>query len=464
MPDGIYSDTPLHRYPDTLMKSRLIVFTRYPQPGTTKTRLIPELGPEGAADLHRRMTEHTLECVRPVTGSGFDIQVRFEGGSEGLMEDWLGSELEYRPQGEGDLGARMERAFRESFAEGYTETVIVGTDCPSLAADDVLTASELLRDNPIVLGPATDGGYYLIGIRSGAQEGVFPAVFQGIPWGTGDVLVRTVNALADARVDLGLLDDRDDVDEPGDLIHWERIEPGSLTRPPAERSTISVIVPVFDEEERIGEFLKNLRDTDTEVIVSDGGSRDDTVRICHLEGVRVVSGPPGRARQMNTGADKANGDLLVFLHVDTILPSRFPDLIRETIEAGAVAGAFSFGVKVNSWSMGLIQWAANFRAWRLGVVFGDQAIFTTREAFLAAGGVPDQPIMEDYELWRRLKRVGRTEIIPVRAITSARRWSEKGTWRTTLIHQAVTWLYVLGVSPERLAGWYRAKMGSEAGK
>lgn len=446
------------------MNSRLIVFTRYPEPGTTKTRLIPELGPEGAADLQRRMTEHTLNRVSPVDRSGYDLQIRFEGGDAGGMEDWLGPGLEFRPQGEGDLGARMERAFRESFAEGYAKTIIVGTDCPDLNTDDVRTAYALLEDNQTVLGPATDGGYYLIGIRSGAQDKVFPAVFHGIPWGTRDVLERTVNSLAATGLDLGLLDEKDDVDEPEDLVHWERVESQSLSPPRLERLAISVIVPVLNEEDRIGGLLKELKNSDAEVIVSDGGSTDRTVRICRDEGVKVVSARQGRARQMNAGAEAAEGDLLLFLHVDTMLPARFPKLIREAVKDGFIAGAFSFGVDGNTRSMRFIEWAANFRAWRLGVVLGDQGIFVEREMFIRVGGFPDQPVMEDYELWRRLKQLGGTVILPVRAVTSARRWVEYGTWRTTLVNQAVTWMYVLGVSPERLARWYRKWMGGSEGQ
>ncbi|UCF30538.1 MAG: TIGR04283 family arsenosugar biosynthesis glycosyltransferase [bacterium] len=447
--------------------SKLIIFTRYPEPGTTKTRLIPALGPEGAADLHRRMTEHTLNRVRPLARSGFDLQVRYEGGNARRMVDWLGPELEYRLQGEGDLGARMERAFRESFSEGYSEALIIGSDCPSLTEDDVSTASALLDSNQIILGPATDGGYYLLGIRSDAPEEVFAALFQGIPWGTDEVLMRTVNSLAGVRVDLGLLDDKDDVDEPADLVAWERAVSESLARYPDKNRTISVIVPVFNEEERIGDLLKDLRNSDVEVVVSDGGSVDGTVRICREAGVRVRPGPASRPGQMNSGADAATGDLVLFLHADTKLPARFPDLIREAVEGGAVAGAFSLAFEEGSRSLRVIQWAANLRAHRLGVVFGDQAIFAVKEKFSAVGGFPDQPIMEDYELWRRLRRSDRTVILPAVAVTSARRWIRHGTWRTTFIHLAVTWLYHLGVSPDRLAGWYRrwmekAEMGSKS--
>jgi len=441
---------------------RLIVFTRYPIPGSTKTRLIPALGAEGAADLQRQMTEHTLESVRPLAEEGIGVRVLFDGGEAGEMTQWLGEELDLAPQGEGDLGDRMNNAFTGSFQEGFEKVVVIGTDCPSLDSESVMEAFDLLNENTLVLGPATDGGYYLIGIRSDAPEWLYELVFKNIPWGTDQVLNATVNALAETGLDVGLLDEKADVDEPEDLVHWEEAKGsagcgvrGALS---AKDLSISVIVPVLNEEESIGEVIRKLKENDVEIVVADGGSADRTVAICEREGIIVVPSEPGRARQMNAGASAAAGNIFLFLHADTRLPDGFEDRVKEAVLEGAVAGAFLFGTDMKTASMGVIENATHFRAYRLGIVFGDQAIFATREAFFRAGGYPEQPIMEDYELWKRLGRVGKRSLIPLSATTSARKWEKQGTWRTTLINQAVTWLYILGVGPERLAKWYRARM------
>ncbi len=137
---------------------RLIIFTRYPVPGSTKTRLIPALGPEGAAELQREMTEHTVESVSSLLDNGIQIQILFEGGDALSISNWLGDKIPIIPQGEGDLGDRMRRAFARSFDAGVERVVIIGTDCPSLGADDVTEAFDLLEDNTLALGPATDGG------------------------------------------------------------------------------------------------------------------------------------------------------------------------------------------------------------------------------------------------------------------------------------------------------------------
>jgi rSAM/selenodomain-associated transferase 2/rSAM/selenodomain-associated transferase 1 len=449
------------------------------------------------------MTEHTLKRLSSPGGEGIEIEVRFEGGDESLMKEWLGEEQLFAPQGAGDLGQRMERAFKEAFEAGAPKTVIVGSDCPELDLPDVLEALALLDDNPVVIGPALDGGYYLLAMASTTPRGLYQALFSGIPWGTGEVMWRTVNALAEAQYDLGLLDEKADVDEEEDLIHWQRTQnassfaktaedrehrtqettPGQWLASPFVPSKepepdtilhrqghgeqghhapgtdtgygITIIIPTLNEEEGIGELLDSLQDQDVEVIVADGGSTDRTVEICRQKGVKIVKSPVGRAVQMNAGADQATGNILLFLHADTTLPNDWTYRVRDAIYRGAVAGAFLFGTDREGPAMNFIENGAHFRAIRLGIVFGDQAVFSTSTAFNLAGRYPEQAIMEDYELWKGLGKVGKRTIIPLQVTTSARKWTEGGVWRTTLVNMVVTWLYILGVGPERLARLYR---------
>ena len=147
-------------------KKRVILFTRYPIPGKTKTRLIPALGPEGSCDLHRHLVHHLLRMLKPYTDSSqISLEIRFEGGTCSLMEQWLGVGLSYVPQGEGDLGLRMERAFDEAFNKGDERVVLIGSDCPALTGRQLDEALAGLNQKDLVLGPAQDGGYYLVGLR-----------------------------------------------------------------------------------------------------------------------------------------------------------------------------------------------------------------------------------------------------------------------------------------------------------
>jgi rSAM/selenodomain-associated transferase 1 len=197
---------------------RLLVFTRYPVPGRTKSRLIPALGEEGAATLQRQMTEHVLSRVRKFVASrSVSVEIRFEGGAKDLLIEWLGSDFPIRSQGEGNLGARMERAFRSAFEEGVERVVAVGTDCPGLSAKLMGKAFEALTSSEVVVGPAEDGGYYLIGLRKPVPE-----LFSSIPWGTGEVLLRTLSVAKGLGLSVVLLEPRQDVDRPEDLGVWQR--------------------------------------------------------------------------------------------------------------------------------------------------------------------------------------------------------------------------------------------------
>jgi rSAM/selenodomain-associated transferase 1 len=199
---------------DSETRNRLVVFTRYPQAGKVKTRLIPALGEEGAADLHCRMTRHTLAAAGELADHGLaSVELCYTGGGEQEMRRLFGEELKMVPQlDEGDLGERMHTAFQRCFSEGAGKVVIVGTDCPGLSGRIMLRAFDELDHAPLVLGPARDGGYYLIGLT-----GLPPKLFEGIPWGTDQVLQLTVNLAKRLELPVNLLIPLDDVDRPEDL-------------------------------------------------------------------------------------------------------------------------------------------------------------------------------------------------------------------------------------------------------
>ena len=194
---------------------KLLVFTRYPEAGAVKTRLAGALGDAGAADLHRAMTEHTLRRLRRLQAR---TEVWFCGGTEGAMRAWLGDELNYRVQGPGDLGDRLCAALRYSFERGEDKVVVVGADCPDLRADHVEEAVQLLDHHPVVLGPAADGGYYLLALRAFHGD-----LFRSIPWGTDRVRIETSLRAEGLGLEVGYLEDLSDVDRPEDLPHWYRV-------------------------------------------------------------------------------------------------------------------------------------------------------------------------------------------------------------------------------------------------
>ncbi|MGI8504672.1 MAG: TIGR04283 family arsenosugar biosynthesis glycosyltransferase [Hassallia sp.] len=222
---------------------------------------------------------------------------------------------------------------------------------------------------------------------------------------------------------------------------------------------ISIIIPVLNEAENIRQAIACTQpSTNIEVIVVDGGSEDDTYKIADDLDVTIISSVPDRAVQMNKGARLANGDILLFLHADTRLPAGYDVMIRTVLQkTGTVAGAFALRIDAEVASLRLVEWGVNMRSRFWQMPYGDQAIFLTKETFNKIGNFPELPFMEDFEIMRRLKRIGRITIIPVPVITSARRWLQKGIWKTTLINQIIIIAYLLGVPPQRLIRWYRQK-------
>ena len=441
-------------------KKRLIIFTRYPEPGTTKTRLIPLLGAEGAADLQRKMTEHTLVQVKRLsTSRELSVEIRYEGGNESLMKNWLGPDFDYRSQGRGDLGLRMQRSFEDAFKPGTEVVVIIGTDIPDLSGAVIQKAFDVLKQKNVVLGPAKDGGYYLIGLQKDSLSQAIPYLFTGINWGKDGVLNKTIEVVKSLGLNFSLLDELEDVDRPEDLSIWGRAH--NLNKLEFLPKNISVIIPAINEADNIANTIESIGPGDKkEVIVVDGGSNDDTVGIAKSLGARVITSAPPRARQMNRGAAEATGDVLLFLHADTRLPERFEEFVLNSFkQPGTVAGAFELRIDSDIPALRLIEHLANWRSRCLKTPYGDQAIFILSRVFHQVGGFPDIPIMEDFELIRRLRKQGEIATLPVPVSTSPRRWQNLGILKTTLINQLVIATYFMGVAPEVITRRYRRIKG-----
>ncbi|MBI3863082.1 MAG: TIGR04282 family arsenosugar biosynthesis glycosyltransferase [Planctomycetia bacterium] len=193
----------------------LLVFVRYPEAGTTKTRLIPAVGAVAAAEIQHRMSLHTLTCAREFShDANIDVEVRFAGGTVEQIATLYGADLKYRDQGAGDLGPRLARATADAFLAGARRVIVIGTDCPALSVQHLRGAHDALVEADVVLGPAADGGYYLIGVRE-----PHPELFEGIAWSSEWVLAQTLSAADRLGLAVQLLETLADVDRPEDLRH-----------------------------------------------------------------------------------------------------------------------------------------------------------------------------------------------------------------------------------------------------
>jgi rSAM/selenodomain-associated transferase 2 len=224
--------------------------------------------------------------------------------------------------------------------------------------------------------------------------------------------------------------------------------------------TFSVIIPVLNEAPLINETIARLLQialgSDIEVIVVDGDVHGRTVKaITHVQVIPVVAGQ-GRGIQMNRGASVSKGDVLLFLHADTELPAHTFEAISSLLESGEyVGGAFDLGIQSDRWIFRIIETAASLRSRITRMPYGDQAIFVRRACFEDFGGFPEIPLMEDVAFMRGLKKSGyKIGIIPLKVLTSARRWEQEGVLFCTLRNWALIFLYLLGVAPERLERFY----------
>jgi rSAM/selenodomain-associated transferase 2 len=219
---------------------------------------------------------------------------------------------------------------------------------------------------------------------------------------------------------------------------------------------ISVIIPVLNEEKRIAATLAELQCLKPdELIVVDGGSRDGTGEVCQGFDVELYAAATGRARQMNFGAQRASGDVLVFLHADTRLPpSAFDDIRAALQDQKVLGGRFDLQLDDARPMFKLIAFMISLRSRLSKVGTGDQAIFVRREIFAELGGYPDIPLMEDVAFSRALKRRGAVACLRSRVVSSARRWDADGIWRTILKMWTLKSLYLLGISPVRLKRYY----------
>ena len=223
---------------------------------------------------------------------------------------------------------------------------------------------------------------------------------------------------------------------------------------------ISIVIPAIDEAFTINETVSGLKSLRfacaPEIVVVDGRSDRSTVgAILEKDVIRLMSAK-GRSVQMNAGARVCTGDVLLFLHADTLLPEDAPVLIEKAVvKDGAKAGAFDLGIRSEKSGYRLIEKMVWLRTRLTRIPYGDQAIFVERKFFERLGGYAPIVLMEDVELMRRIKRRGeRIAIIPRKTRTSARRWEKEGIVFCTLRNWLLASLYYAGVSPERLSRFY----------
>lgn len=461
-----------------MRKRALIIFTRVPVPGMTKTRLMPYLTPEQCARLHECFLK---DIAKICPGTGADIFVCYTlpeteksgrlsaGGRDGSYTDAgdpvgvlrkiFGPAAEYYEQTGDGLGERMLSAIREVLERGYERCVLIGTDVPEVESQDIRQAFGILDRKDVVFGPTADGGYYLVGMKSPRKE-----VFEKQTYGHGSVLQNTVRALCRVGISVGIGRTHHDIDQDEDLRAFRDRMRGSRALQRTETGkylmrnrSISVIVPIYNEEKTIRPLLADLgklRDR-CEIILVDGGSTDRTLEYISRD-FRLLHSEKGRARQMNLGAEESTGDILFFLHCDSELPDKPLEQIRYVMKDYRV-GCFGIAFHSAHFFLFTCRVISNHRIKDRNVVFGDQGIFIDRKLFFDMGMFPELPIMEDYQFSLSLKERGeKIGITKKRIYTSDRRFRGgtipklKEMWKMNRLRKK----YRDGVSIDEVARMY----------
>lgn len=219
---------------------------------------------------------------------------------------------------------------------------------------------------------------------------------------------------------------------------------------------VSIIIPVYNEEEILSLNYQRLKELSlsSQLICVDGGSSDRSREIARGLGILLAS-RKGRARQMNTGAGSASGDILLFLHADTfITPDSLSSLEEKVLKGGVIGGCFTQRIDKQGLAYRLIEGEGNFRAKARRIFYGDQGIFVKREIFSRMGGFADVPIMEDVIFTRRIRALGKTAVLPDKIMVSARRWEKEGLLKTAVLYSLTNILFCLGFSPARIKRLY----------
>ncbi len=441
----------------------ICVFAKAPRTGIVKTRLAQAIGSDAAVALAEAFLQDTWSAV-----CGLPWAKAVIASMDPSISSVVSSDPEIWLQGEGDLGARLERILKRGL-ETCSFAIAIGADTPGLPLNFLEEARSALRHADGVIGPSEDGGFYLLALRRCPT-----GLLAGLPWSRTNTCSQTLAQLKAAGLDVRILDPWFDVDRPEDLERLKALAVSGeihvpktrhvLEQIPIGRETnhapkISVIVPVLNERECLPPTLAALRSQKWvhELIIVDGGSADGTLEwLRQQNGVRIIEAPAGRGIQLNAGAGAATGDTLIFLHADSRLPRDAGERLKRALDSPQVAGG-CFSVRFSSRkprSLGIVAAGINLRTVLTRSATGDQAIFARRGLFEGIGGFREWPLFEDVDFVHRMKRVGRFVVIRSRVIVSARRLIRDGVIGTVMLVYLLRLGFWAGISPFTLAKWY----------
>ena len=440
--------------------SILVLFCRKPSLGNGKQRIAAEIGGPLALEISELLLTAAVADAQHWSGPVVVAPASPED------QNWAAELIPGAtviPQCAGNLGERIGHVDECIRAAGGRKVIFIGSDAPGLSPELIKQAADSLQDSDVVLMPADDGGVTLMGSRAAWPR--LPA----LAWGSAELCSELTAACSNASLSIALLPGNFDIDTCADLLR----ELGSLESDPRKtriniarwvRSNLqatpelSIIIPVLNDLPALKQLLTRLTAMQVpriEIIVSDGAGNPECKQLCDAHAAIYLPATACRGRQLGLGEKHSSGDILWFLHADSEPVVNAVTLIRAHIKAGHNGGFFSFHfLGKPCWQKRLLEYGINLRT-RIGIPYGDQGLFATREAYIKSGGFEYTPLFEEVRLVRNLRKHGRFKPLPAPIGVSPRRWERDG-WLTRTLHNR--WLalaHSIGVPAERLMHRYK---------
>ncbi|PCI25145.1 hypothetical protein COB57_02935 [Candidatus Peregrinibacteria bacterium] len=416
------------------------------------------------------------------TSSQYDIIFSYHGELDDFPIQKKWNNILFTPQEDGSLGEKMKYMV-DTYLTQYKKIILVGSDIPNITHQTIQEGFQQLEHHDIIIAPAEDQGYGCIGFSKNID------VFSDIQsWDSGapeyDLMTETLTLIQKTQASCFLFPLVYDIDYKQDVVRlWNEIQNNNVLHTKyiylkqtfqslrenisafQDQKDVSIIIPCYNEENTIINTLKHIQEDPNvthEIIIVDGGSTDTTVDVIqefiklYPNGyIRLFSSPlPGRAAQMNHGAKFAQGNILAFLHADTLLPESAIQTIYTNITDKCIAGCFSLKFQESHTLLPLISRHSNRRA-KTGMMYGDQCICIQKEVFMDMGGYKDIKIMEDVDLSYRLKKIGKTIVFPSFLTTSARRLLQHGVIKTSMVYKLLRILFFFNASQKTLLSVYK---------
>lgn len=434
-----------------IKNSAYIIFTRIPESGKTKTRLMPYYSGDECKIFHEKLL---MDLCEKTKSDEYDIITFYSGDDLEYLKGLLHISKDFFAQKGITIAERMKNAIKETLDMGYKRIVLTGSDIPDIDEQIISDAFNKLQNNSIVFGPSNDGGYYLVGVN---DDHDLDAIFDEDNYKNDNVLKNIENKI---QKEIKYTKVLRDIDTKDDILAYytNNLDKDShATHYIWSKLKISVIVPIYNEEKKANRLMEELKKfKNSEIILVDGESTDNSYEILSKE-FNVIRTKKGRSNQLNSGSKHASGDILFFLHADSLLPPDPEREIKEVIKKNLV-GIFGIRFDRELFMLKVCEIRSMQRVKYTKIMFGDQGIFIFKNLFNEVGGFPNIPIMEDYQfsLELRKKKIN-IGITKNRIITSARRFgnTNMSVFKMNLKMYNLRRLYRKGVDAKEILKSYR---------